>query len=289
MKGIRVLFVDDEPNIIRTMPAILRMHGFEVTAVATVNEALAQVTSAQFEVLISDLNIGEPGDGFVVVGAMRRTQPSCVTIILTGFPGIEAALEGIRSQVDDFLVKPAPIPALLQLIEQKLKNPRPGKTSANKRLSRILLENQSEITERALKEMKSDALLGTLPLTDEQRIEYVPLAVGELATMLESAEPEKVADSVMPGSEERAKRYRQSYTIPMIATSVRLLQRAIYDVIQEKLLSLNLSFLMLDLKRLNDILGLQLEYMLKACLDAQERPTRRTGLQFNFRNRDTSA
>ncbi len=139
MKGIRVLFVDDEPSIILTMPAILKMHGFDVTSASTVNEALTHITSAQFDVLISDLNIGEPGDGFVVVGAMRRTQPQCVTIILTGFPGIEAAMEAIRRQVDDFIIKPATIPSLIRLIEEKLENPRPWKQSSNKRLSRILL------------------------------------------------------------------------------------------------------------------------------------------------------
>ena len=78
------------------MPAILRQHGYDVTAVGTVNEALAQITSAPFDVLISDLNIGHPGDGFTVVSAMRRTQPTCITLILTGYPGFDSALEAIR-------------------------------------------------------------------------------------------------------------------------------------------------------------------------------------------------
>ena len=58
---VRILFVDDEPNILLTMPAILRQHGYEVTAVGTVSEALTQITTAAFDVLISDLNIGHAG------------------------------------------------------------------------------------------------------------------------------------------------------------------------------------------------------------------------------------
>jgi two-component system response regulator GlrR len=126
MEPIRVLFVDDEPGIRLTMPLILRQHGFSVTAVGTVNEALAEITSAQFDVLISDLNFDHPADGFIVVSAMRRTQPNCVTLILTGYPGFETALEAIQNQVDGYLIKPAQIPALVNLIGAKLQQRNSG-------------------------------------------------------------------------------------------------------------------------------------------------------------------
>jgi YesN/AraC family two-component response regulator len=41
---------------------------------------------------------------------MRRTKPDCVNLILTGYPAFETALEAIRNQVDDYIVKPAEIP-----------------------------------------------------------------------------------------------------------------------------------------------------------------------------------
>jgi DNA-binding NtrC family response regulator len=126
MEAARVLFVDDEPSLRLTMPEVLRQHGFSVTAVGTVNEALAEITSAEFDVLISDLNFDHPADGFIVVSAMRRTQPNCVTLILTGYPGFETALEALRSQVDDYLINPADVPALVRLIEAKLQQRKSG-------------------------------------------------------------------------------------------------------------------------------------------------------------------
>ncbi len=162
------------------------------------NEALSQFTTAPFDVLISDLNIGHPGDGFTVVSAMRRTQPTCITLILTGYPGFDSAVEAIRSQVDDYLIKPAPIPILIKLIEQKLQNPKPDGASATKRISQLLREETFEITQRALNEMKSDPALEAIPLTDEQRIEFVPRTLEDLATMLESAEPEQTTAEVLP-------------------------------------------------------------------------------------------
>jgi DNA-binding NtrC family response regulator len=126
MEPVRVLFVDDEPGIRVTIPEILRQHGFSVTAVGTVNEALAEITSAEFDVLISDLNFDHPADGFIVVSAMRSTRPKCVTLILTGFPGFESALEALRNQVDDYLIKPADVPTLVSLIEKNLQQRKPG-------------------------------------------------------------------------------------------------------------------------------------------------------------------
>jgi ActR/RegA family two-component response regulator len=62
----------------------------------------------------------------MVVNAMRSTQPNCVTLILTGYPGLETALEAIRNQVDDYLIKPADVPTLVSLIEKKLQQHKPG-------------------------------------------------------------------------------------------------------------------------------------------------------------------
>jgi CheY-like chemotaxis protein len=85
-EGTRILFVDDEENIRLTLSAVLNSVGFSVTTAASVPEALQFIGSMKFDVLISDLNIGEPADGFTVVSAMRRTQPEAVTLILTGNP-----------------------------------------------------------------------------------------------------------------------------------------------------------------------------------------------------------
>ena len=71
----------------------------------SVAEALELISHHKFEVLLSDLNIGQPGDGFTVVSAMRRVQPKAYTFILTGYPDIELAVKAIRSHVDDYFRK----------------------------------------------------------------------------------------------------------------------------------------------------------------------------------------
>lgn len=81
-----ILFLDDEENIRLTLGMYLQEQGFSVRTAGTVPEALKLITQQTFDVLIADLNVGHPGDGFTVVSAMRRTQPRAVTFILTGYP-----------------------------------------------------------------------------------------------------------------------------------------------------------------------------------------------------------
>lgn len=116
----RLLFVDDEPSIRLTLPPVLEDHGFAVTTAESVDDAIARMNDARFDVLLSDLNIGQEGDGFQVVSAMKKRHPGCVTIILTGYPAFESAVLAIRHQVDDYVVKPADIDVLVKAIRRKL-------------------------------------------------------------------------------------------------------------------------------------------------------------------------
>lgn len=116
----RLLFVDDEPSIRLTLPPVLEDHGFAVTTAESVDDAIARMNDARFDVLLSDLNIGQEGDGFQVVSAMKKRHPGCVTIILTGYPAFESAVLAIRHQVDDYVVKPADIDILVKAIRRKL-------------------------------------------------------------------------------------------------------------------------------------------------------------------------
>ena len=116
----RLLFVDDEPTIRATLPAILRRYGFQVTVVATVAQALTEIQNREFDLLLCDLNVETENDGFVVVRAMREAYPRSVVVVLTGYPALDSAIEGIRLSVDGYLVKPSNADELVALLADKL-------------------------------------------------------------------------------------------------------------------------------------------------------------------------
>jgi len=259
----RLLFVDDEPSIRLTLPAILEQQGFEVAVAASVPEALEIINHRQFDVLLTDLNIGSPADGFILVTAMRRIQPTAATFILTGYPDFQTALEAIRKQVDDYFTKPADIPTLVSTLKQKVRRPRCSEPPC-KRVSTVIREKSHQIVERWLNEVSADERWATIPAGKNERIDHLPLLLNELALALESSQAEASKESLSLAAAHGAQRYRQGYTIPLLVTETRILNRVIAAVLQEDLLSINLSTLIPEALKIGEYLETLLEESIRA-------------------------
>jgi ActR/RegA family two-component response regulator len=260
----RILFVDDEAGIRTTLKVILEQHGFEVTTAATVPEALEHLNHSTFDVLLSDLNIGQPGDGFTVVSAMRRVQPQAATFILTGYPDFDTALQAIRSQVDDYLIKPADVPTLIHTIEHRLENRRavlPEKPL--KRVSQLMQESLREIMKEWLMLVKAHPELAAIPVNDKDRVDHLPKVVEELAsrvTVLSNVSTEKAKKYSAEHGKQRA---RQGYSIPLIVIEMRLLQRVLSSVLQRNLIRMDLSSVVDDMMQVGESLQEQLEFSIR--------------------------
>ncbi len=268
----RVLFVDDEENIRLTLPAILRMHGLHVTTCATVPEALECIQKEKFDVLLADLNIGQPGDGFTVVSAMRRTQPEAVTIIITGYPAFETALEAIRRQVDDYIVKPASIPALLETIEQRLQGHPPQRPHPVLRVASILRLHSREVIGEWLTMCNGDVEIAAVRLSDEERADHIPGVLDELVEMLEQHRGVVSQVAVDAATLHGHTRRRQHYTVSMLMKESRFLRRAVLATVQRHLLEVNISFLISDLIDLGDNLDNQVRASVEAFLNSTAQP-----------------
>jgi len=255
---VKILFVDDEPAIRLSLPAILKIHGFDVTSAGSVSEAIQEISRQHFDVLISDLNIGNPGDGFTVVSAMRRTQPTCVTLILTGFPAFETALQAIRSQVDDYLIKPAGADKLIAAIQQHLESRSPHLLVPLMRLSNILRENADKIAEDILHNERRILQLPRIHLSEQECRDNAEAFVLALAYQLERGQAELAPELVELSNRHGRSRYEQGYSAPMLVEENRMLCSAILDCVQRNLLCADVSNLVPDLKLVTSVLAAML-------------------------------
>ena len=260
----RLLFVDDEEAIRKTLPAILEQHGFEVEVAAAVPEALEIINHQKFDILLTDLNIGTAADGFILVSAMRRCQPAAATFILTGYPDFQTALEAIRKQVDDYLTKPADIPTLVSTLKEKARQPRFVNESPGKRTSALIREKSDDIVERWRKELQADLRLASIRLSNEKLIDRLPQLLNDLAKLLETGETKIPETSLSTAATHGAERAKQGYTIPLLVTETRVLNRVIGEVLQKNLLTMNLSTLIPEALRIGEYLQALLEESIRA-------------------------
>jgi DNA-binding NtrC family response regulator len=136
----RVLLVDDDGAVRAMMNEGLQRKGFEVATAASVAEALRRIATESFDVLITDLHMPDPGDGFTVVSAMRHSQPNALTMLVSGYPDVQSAMAAILLEADEIVVKPFEIGRLTELVNQKMLNRKPTKRLDKEKVGVILLD-----------------------------------------------------------------------------------------------------------------------------------------------------
>jgi hypothetical protein len=120
--------------------------------------------------------------------------------------------------------------------------------------------------------MKANPELAALPLTDDKRLDYVPPNLIELADHLDSALPNDGDDDLSRTARVRGERRReQGYPLKLLICNERLVAQVISNVVYENLLSVDLSYLLLDLNKLSDAMLMQLEESVDAYQQAERR------------------
>ena len=101
----RILLVDDDPFILQGIGKDLEYNEYKVTRAESGEAALTLLEANDFDLVITDLIMGKI-DGIRVLKKAKEQNPDIQVIILTGFGDIKSAIEALRNQADDFLLKP---------------------------------------------------------------------------------------------------------------------------------------------------------------------------------------
>jgi DNA-binding response OmpR family regulator len=115
----KVLIVDDEEVARLTLAEILRLEGFQIKTANSGEAAVEMLNSETFDVMILDLKMSGMS-GIDVLNNMVDAKPDLSVIILTAYGSIDTAIQAIRYQVHDYLLKPATPDQVLASIERAL-------------------------------------------------------------------------------------------------------------------------------------------------------------------------
>ncbi len=121
MSGARILVVDDEPKLARTLKTILAGNGYEPILAGTGEEALVLLARSQPDLLLLDLAL--PGiDGLTVCRTIRQDRQLDLPIVILSAQGDEdAKVEALDLGADDYLTKPFGAKELLARIRASLR------------------------------------------------------------------------------------------------------------------------------------------------------------------------
>jgi NtrC-family two-component system response regulator AlgB len=101
----RVLVVDDEPNILKTLTIGLEAVDFRVDGFGNPCDALDQLEDGKYDIAFIDLKM-EPIDGMQVLKEIRKRSPGTTSVIITAHGSVDSAVEAIKNGAFDFLQKP---------------------------------------------------------------------------------------------------------------------------------------------------------------------------------------
>jgi DNA-binding response OmpR family regulator len=267
----RVLLVDDDSAVLAMMSQGLERKGFEVAAASSVTEALRRIATESFDVLITDLHMPNPGDGFTVVSAMRHSQPKALTMLVSGYPDVQSAMAAILLEADEIVVKPFEIGRFIDLVREKVVSRKPTKRLSKESVGAILLRCSTGIVNSWLTRAKQSCELNRISLSDEERTGHLPKLVEDLALRLSKPRATaKDSDAVFSAAAvaHGKLRYLQGYTPAMLVHESRILQVTIFGTLQINLESLDFSLVLPDVMTIADEVDAQLTQSMDSYMKA---------------------
>ena len=109
---MRLLLVEDEPEIQRFLKQPLASAGYEVDAAADGHAAIQLASERQYDVLIVDLGLPDQ-DGIDLILQLRRSGVSSPVLILSARRSVDDRVRGLEQGGDDYLTKPFALAELL--------------------------------------------------------------------------------------------------------------------------------------------------------------------------------
>ena len=104
-QGVKVLVVDDEPNIVELLTVSLRFQGFEVVNATSGQEALERAREFRPDAYILDVMMPNM-DGFELLGKLRSESLDGPVLFLTAKDAVEDRIHGLTIGADDYVTKP---------------------------------------------------------------------------------------------------------------------------------------------------------------------------------------
>jgi DNA-binding NtrC family response regulator len=147
MTAVRILIVDDDENIRKSLSTALITAGYVVDTAESGKSAILKSNTNFYNLALIDIRLPDM-EGTELLTLMMETTPKTIKIILTGYPSLQNAVEAVNKGADGYIIKPAQTEDLQKMIGEHLR-----KQDAAKRYSE---QKVKEYVETRSKELETE-------------------------------------------------------------------------------------------------------------------------------------
>lgn len=119
MSQYRIMVVEDDPELRRTLSEALTRSDFEVVEAVDGQDATEKIKTFQTDLILLDVNMPRMG-GLECLKLIKEYDPSIIVIIMTAFSTIEDAVRAIKSGAYNYLAKPIKHQSVVEMVQRAL-------------------------------------------------------------------------------------------------------------------------------------------------------------------------
>jgi DNA-binding NtrC family response regulator len=150
----RILVVDDEESIRRTMSVALERAGYVVDTAENGRQAIEKADLNFYNLALIDIRLPDM-DGTELLTRLKQTTPKMVKIILTGYPALQNAVTAINKGVDSYLIKPVGANEVLRAIREYLDKQKQEREYGQEKLAKFVETRFKELETEELHTSKT--------------------------------------------------------------------------------------------------------------------------------------
>ena len=130
MENARIMVIDDEESMCRFMQIMLQKEGYDVTSTVSSKEALEEMKSKDYNLVIADLMMPEM-NGLELLSRAKSIHPDINFIVMTAYASVDTAIEALKKGAFDYITKPFKVDEIKIAIKKSLTQKRITEENVN--------------------------------------------------------------------------------------------------------------------------------------------------------------
>jgi two-component system response regulator PilR (NtrC family) len=143
----RILVIDDDERVRSVLVRTLEDEGYVVDTAVDGRQAIQKSNANFYNLALIDIRLPDM-EGTRLLTEMKETTPKMVKIIVTGYPGLQNAIEAVNRGADGYVVKPFKTEDLLKTVKEHLKKQEEAKKYSQEKVKEFIETRAKEIEKK---------------------------------------------------------------------------------------------------------------------------------------------